>query len=114
MSKTDLKDIDNAIENAVYDVQKKETKRNKKLTVNVNKAKFKDYKMISPDLLSPAQVQDCLEEGRKSPLIKSPVADRKFVRCQGVSEKNEIERHLVKETLKNCLKAENVLEYNLF
>ena len=52
-------------------------------------------------------------EGKKSPLMRSPVANRKVMRRDGVAEKNETEAKLVRETLGAVIKSKNMVEFNL-
>ena len=54
-----------------------------------------------------------IEEGKKSPLMRSPVANRKNMRRDGVAEKNELEAKLLKETLSTITKSHNMVEFNL-
>ena len=37
--------------------------------------------------------------GMRSTLVRSPVADRKVIRREGVAERNEVERRLAKEAV---------------
>ena len=54
-----------------------------------------------------------IEEGKKSPLMRSPVANRKVTRRDGVAEKNELEPKLLKESLACITKSHNMAEFNL-
>ena len=47
-----------------------------------------------------AQEQLKVDEGKTSAMVCSPMVDRKFHRREGVSEKNDTERKLVKEAVK--------------
>ena len=51
--------------------------------------------------------------GTSSPLLQSPVADRKFNRRDGVAEKNEVESQLIREALDTIKKNECFKQYNL-
>ena len=54
-----------------------------------------------------------IEEGKKSPLMRSPVANRKVMRRDGVAEKNQLEPKLLKESLAAITKSHNMAEFNL-
>ena len=54
-----------------------------------------------------------IEEGRKSPLMKSPATNRKEMRREGVAEKNESEKKLVKEAVENVIKNTYLADCNL-
>ena len=46
-------------------------------------------------------------------MMRSPVANRKCMRRDGVAETNEIEPKLVKETVLTLTKSHNMVEFNL-
>ena len=52
-----------------------------------------------------------IEEGKKSPVVKSPITDRRTMRRNGVAETSEVEGKLVKEALEVMLRASNLTEY---
>ena len=54
-----------------------------------------------------------VEEGKTSPIIKSPMANRKLDRREGVAEKNNTERKLVKESVKVMARTTNLNDFNL-
>ena len=54
-----------------------------------------------------------VEEGKFSTILKSPRVNRKFDRRQGVAEKNDTERKLVKECVKVLARTNNLDEINL-
>ena len=45
-----------------------------------------------------------IEEGTKSPLMRSPGSNRKVTRREGVAERNELERMLAREAVKEISK----------
>ena len=53
-----------------------------------------------------------IEEGKTSPVIISPITNRKADRREGVSEMNNTERKLVKEAVKVVARSENMVEFN--
>ena len=102
-----------AIETAAHSITKKESKKhNHKKHCHL----FNFMKKETPNELN----VDCtcdglrveLEEGMKSTVMKSPRMNKKSMRREGVAEKNETERRLVKETIKVILKENNIEEYN--
>lgn len=97
-----------AIEHAALDITLKEQKlHNKKKII-----KPKNYEQISNhDCCSELKVE--LEEGKKSPILLSPIANRKLDRREGVSERNITERSLVKKSLKNLIQDDNIAKYDI-
>ena len=99
--------MEHAIETAVAGVKKKEEKKMKKKTTS---GESKMVRMNSEVLLKAE-----LQEGRKSPLLRRhqscEVNNEKFQRREAVAERNETERQLVKEALKNFVKKEHIREY---
>ena len=130
-------DIESAINCAVYDIEKKEMKKElrnehnsssstsflptrvlqrlknmKKLSIsgNNNSANYNAFE--SAETCTADELASRLNEGRRSPLVNSDLVNRRRERRSGVSEKNETERKLVKQTLKNHIKAEYAKQYN--
>ena len=104
--------MDEAIETAAYSINKKESKKHKK-----HCSLFKGGVKKGPGNeltvgCSCGGLRVELEEGKDSPVMKSPRVNRKSIRREGVAEKNETERKLVKETIKVILKGSNIEEYN--
>ena len=88
--------MDLAIQCAAIDIDKKATK-------NKNKRKS-DIVVGTPD-----EVKAKLEESKSSPIIKSPGTHiAQDGRRIGVSEKDQLDRELVKQSLKNYLKVEKM------
>ena len=54
-----------------------------------------------------------VEGGRNSPLISSPVTNRKSRRREGVAEQNEQERSLTREAVKEMAKVVNLEQYDI-
>ena len=52
-----------------------------------------------------------IEEGKKSPIMRSFIGDRRVMRRDGVAEMSEMERKLVKGALRNILKTQGMTEY---
>ena len=86
--------MESAIDHAIEDIKAKAEDKQKHMD---NKGKPIEPKSYCKEL----DLQ--LEEGRKSPLLLSPGTNRKEVRREAVSEKNETERCLVTESLKNLI-----------
>jgi hypothetical protein len=114
-------DIENAVKCAVFDIEKKEMKketRGDKLSpfpVRILRRfqNKKDYNSLhSAETCTSNELSVRLNEGRRSPLVNSEQVNRQKERRAGVSERNETERKLVKETLKNHIKAEYAKQYN--
>jgi hypothetical protein len=99
--------MEHAIETAALTINKKEEKKHKKYC---QLSKTKDYN--KRDVCNCNDVKLQLEEGKESTVIKSPLMNRKFQRREGVAEKNETERKLVKETVKVIIKGSHIDDYN--
>lgn len=97
--------MEQAIETAAHTINKKEEKRHKK---HCQQAK-NDYRHL-PCNCDDVKLQ--VEEGKASKVLKSPVMNRKAERREGVAEKNETERKLVKETVKVIVKSSHIDDYN--
>ena len=115
-------DLQNAINSAIFDIERKELKkeqRNEKtnrfpLRIIRKIQNKKDYVSLETiNSCSPQELSLRLDEGRQSPLFNSEQSDRQRERRTGVAEKNEMERRLVKQTLKNHIKAEYAKQYIL-
>lgn len=108
------KDIEIALEDAVYCIQKKELKKEKRRNSTVKKIFNKQkYELITEQTLTQEELKARLEEGKKSLLIRSPQNDRKYERRQAVFERNETERQLVRSTVKNHMINQQMQEYYL-
>ena len=114
-------DIENAVKCAVFDIEKKEMKKeirsdkHSPFPVRILRRfqNKKDYNSLhSAEACTSNELSARLNEGRRSPLVNSEQVNRQKERRAGVSEKNETERKLVKETLKNHIKAEYAKQYN--
>lgn len=141
-------DIESAVNCAVYDIEKKEMKKEMRNERNQNSTsaalslslsrvllrRFKANKKSngnghnssgsnsaaggsynafeSAETCSADELASRLDEGRHSPLVNSELVNRRRERRSGVSERNETERKLVKQTLKNHIKAEYAKQYN--
>ena len=119
----DEEEMEEAIETAAYALNKKQTKKQAKKHCHL-------FKTTSPKTSPNGSPQDTnflgvggpgckcgglhveLQEGMESTVMKSPRMNRKSMRREGVAEKNETERKLVKETIKVILKGSNIDEYN--
>ena len=53
-------------------------------------------------------------EGKNSPLITSLIANRKVLRRDAVAERCEVESTLLRESLTNIKKTNNMVEMNLY
>ena len=53
------------------------------------------------------------EVGRESPILVSRLTNRKEERREAVSEQNQTERKLVKQTLRRFIQEENVKKYEI-
>lgn len=134
-------DIESAINCAVYDIEKKEMKKElrneqnsspsasllspflpgrmlqrlknmKKSSINGNNNNANYNAFESAEACTADELASRLNEGRRSPLVNSDLVNRRRERRSGVSERNETERKLVKQTLKNHIKAEYAKQYN--
>ena len=54
-----------------------------------------------------------IEKGKKSPMMKSPIADRRSRRRDGVAEMSDMEGRLVRGALEIILKTHGMAEFNL-
>ena len=95
------------IEHAALSIKEKEKKKHKKTTHN----KPKDYESIGTECCEELNAE--LNTGKKSPMLLSPVLNRKAERREAVSEKNCTERTLVRESVKKLIQDENVEKYGL-
>lgn len=93
--------MENAIEHAAMDIkhQEEEKHNNKDGTVKVEVEKSKD--LLPRKCCN--KLEEELKEGRNSPLLRSPVTNRKEERREGVAERNLTERSLVTKSLENLL-----------
>ena len=98
--------MENAIEYAVAGIKGKEEKRLQKLM-----KKEKSAKQLCKDYCKELDTE--LEEGRKSPMLLSPVINRKDNRREAISEKNTTERCLVKEAVKRLAQEEHIAKYKI-
>lgn len=87
--------MDLAIQCAALDIDKKVTKKKSKKKKNVE---------------SQEEIKEQLEAAKCSPIIKPPPLSTSLVegRRIGVSEQNQLDRELVKESLKNYIKVEKM------
>ena len=105
---------DEAVEMAAHHLQRKEEKQHKKHNNN-HDHHHQQQKATTND----EQQCDCIgvklkvEQGKDSTIIKSPMANRKWDRRQGVAEKNDTERKLVKECVKVMTRTTNLNDFNL-
>ena len=95
-----------AIELAALEIKSKEKKSHKKTIVHP-----KGYEPMEHDCCSELAVE--LAEGKKSPMLLSPVMNRKKDRREAVSEKNVTERSLVKQSLKKLIQDDNISKYDI-
>ena len=54
-----------------------------------------------------------MEVGKSSPMIRSPIPDRKLSRREAVAERNDTERKLVKECVKVAARTNNLNDFKL-
>ena len=100
--------LEKAIACAVEEMKMKEERKTKK----VRKSSIAENISTTP-IGDKCFLEVELEEGRKSPLLLSPVTNRKNSRRESVFEKNEIERNLLKESLKKYMRNKHVARYDL-
>lgn len=128
-------DIESAINCAVYDIEKKEMKKELRNESTSSKLPFRPMRVLqrlknmkkvsntgnnnanynafeSTEACTADELASRLNEGKQSPLFNSDLVNRRRERRSGVSERNETERKLVKQTLKNHIKAEYAKQYN--
>ena len=115
-------ELESVITCAIFDIEQKELRKEKKnekekngvfpLNIIRKMTKAKDYSVLPSEGLSRNELSIRLNEGKNSPLVQSGVENRRMERRAGVSEKNETERRLVKQALKNHIKAEYAKQYN--
>ena len=128
-------DIESAINCAVYDIEKKEMKKELRNISSSSSSPFLPVRVLqrlknikknsisgnsnntynaleSAETCTADELASRLNEGRRSPLVNSELVNRRRERRSGVSERNETERKLVKQTLKNHIKAEYAKQYN--
>lgn len=106
---------------AVYDIKRSEMKKavkepfTAKVKRKISKSSYDSLIPSKEELnLSKNELSIRLEEGRTSPLVlQSDSNDRNASRRAGVSEKNTIDRKLIKQTLENHIKARFAKEYNM-
>ena len=111
---TDNKLADEAIEQAAKYLTTKVDKQHRKHSKE-EKAPTKGddgYLKLSNECHCEEEKQE-IEEGRKSQLLRSPATNRKVMRREGVAEKNESEKKLVKEAVESIAVSSNLTDYNL-
>ena len=80
---------------------------------NNNNNNNNDYSQLKDEECTCGQVRLNVEEGKTSTVILSPIIDRKADRREGVSEKNNTERKLVKEAVKVVVRSANMKDFNM-
>ena len=102
--------MDHAIKHAMLEIKLKEEKFHK----SKEKRSKKSYKYESiKDSECCRELEAQLVEGQQSPILLSPITDRKNQRREAISEKNLTERALVKSTLKHYMQGEHASRYAL-
>ena len=105
-----------ALEIAADDLQKKEEKNDKKKQLNhhlVDQQQESLKKGKKKQQQSRNFVNLQVKEGEVSKSYKSPRPNRKSERREGVAEKNDTEKKLLKESLKAMTRAENLNDFNI-
>ena len=113
LEKMTSEEVATAIDSAAIVVQKKEKGHGHKKKFIPYLFHHGDYKHLEEEpVLSKEQLENQITEGKTSSLIVSR-ADRILDRREAVSEKNETERKLTKQTLQNLIFKKNLEEFNL-
>ena len=102
---------DEAVEIAARRLEKKEEKLQKKLSLSQKQQTKHENCTSKCDSNNNMKLK--VEEGKDSTIIKSPLTNRKFERREGVAEKNDTERKLVKESVKVMARTTYLNDYNL-
>lgn len=106
------KNIEEAIDDAVKDIQTKSYKTETKKMFPWKKLFRAKYNLIPASEYSSKDVNIDLQQGKYSTIITTSKVDRKFLRREAVAERNTTERQLVKKVLKNYIRTQHVAEYN--
>lgn len=93
-----------AIEHAIVAVKEKEKEKIKKQLKKGETNACLEYCLA---------LDNALEEGRKSPIFLSPGTNRRASRREAVSEKNELERDLVKGAVRKLAQDEQIAKYKI-
>ena len=101
--------MDHAIKHAVLEIKLKEEKFHK--SKGKRSKKSFSYETIDDSSGSCEELETQLVEGQQSPILLSPIVDRKNQRREAISEKNLTERALVKSTLKHYMQGEHASRY---
>lgn len=96
--------MEEAIDYALAELKQREEKKIKK--------QFKKGEVISTKE-SCKHLEDALVTGKRSPILLTPKCRRKNERRTAVSEKNTIERDLVKEAVKKMVQSEHISKYKI-
>ena len=101
---------DDAIESAADHLLSKVEKRHKKQIKECSVQQQPGYLKL-PTECRCEQEKLQIEEGKKSPIMRSPIGDRRVMRRGGVAEMSKMEGKLVKGALKTILKTQGMTEY---
>ena len=105
-------DLEICIDNAVVHIKKKEKKKSKQENVSISKIFHKKkYVLMNEEILSAAELQIRLDEGKKAILTAASQNNRQWIRRLAVSERNETERQLIRRTIKSQIIAHQINEY---
>ena len=93
-----------------YAVEEIKTKEEKKIKKNKKKTS-KKYEQLPDECCNDLIVK--LEECKQSPILHSTLPDRNAGRREAVSEKNQTERCLVRQSLRRFIQEENITKYEI-
>ena len=102
--------MDHAIKHAVLEIKLKDEKHHK--SKDKRNKRSRKYELIDENELGD-ELDTELDEGQQSPILQSPIVDRKRERREAISEKNITERALVKSTLKHYMQSLHAARYAL-
>ena len=100
---------DDAIEVAATNLMLKVDKRHKKQCKKCPMHQQPGYIKL-PTKCQCEQEKLQIEEGKKSPIMRSPIGDRRVMRRDGVAEKNQFESKLLKESVSHMVRLNLYLE----
>ena len=80
---------------------------------NSKNSNNKNYSQLRDDECTCGEARENVDQGKTSTVFLSPIINRKFDRREGVSEKNNVERKLVKEAIKVVARSTNMDDLNL-
>ena len=82
-------------------------------TTTNNSNNNNEYSQLLDEECTCGEARLNIEEGKTSTVIISPIMNRKAHRREGVSEKNNTERKLVKEAVKLVARSANMVDLNM-